>query len=126
MKAVEIIYGKYDTAYILKDKERNHWYVSTEFEGYVLNRFFSFEEAKRQALQYIGGYRKENKEMDYTEYVATVEVEVMGVRHSISIPYLEEEYDEDTLYDMAMEMIEEQICFMSSSIRPMESEVSYA
>ena len=57
MKAVEIIYGKYDTAYILKDKERNHWYVFTEFEGYVLNRFFSFEEAKRQALQYIGGYK---------------------------------------------------------------------
>ena len=63
--------------------------------------------------------------MDYQEYVATVEVEVMGVRHSISIPYLEEEYDEDTLYDMAMEIIEEQIIFMSSSIRPMTSEVFY-
>ena len=37
--------------------------------------------------------------MDYKEYVATVEVEVMGVRHSISIPYLDEEYDEDSLYD---------------------------
>ncbi len=63
--------------------------------------------------------------MDYKEYVATVEVEVMGVRHSISIPYLEEEYDEDTLYDMAMETIEEQIYFISSSIRPMASEVFY-
>ena len=63
--------------------------------------------------------------MDYKEYVATVEVEVMGVRHSISIPYLDEEYDEDSLYDMAMEIIEEQIYFMSSSIRPMRSEVFY-
>lgn len=63
--------------------------------------------------------------MEYKEYVATVEVEVMGVRHSISIPYLEDEYDEDTLYDMAMEVIEEQIYFMSSSIKPMESEVFY-
>jgi hypothetical protein len=63
--------------------------------------------------------------MDYKEYVATVEVEVMGVRHTISIPYLEEEYDEDALYDMAAEIIEEQIYFMSSSIRPMASEVFY-
>ena len=63
--------------------------------------------------------------MDCKEYVATVEVEVMGVRHSISIPYLDEEYDEDTLYDWAMEIIEEQIIFMSSSIRPMKSEVFY-
>ena len=63
--------------------------------------------------------------MDYKEYVATVEVEVMGVRHSISIPYLDDKYDEDTLYDMAMEIIEEQIIFMSSSIRPMASEVFY-
>ena len=63
--------------------------------------------------------------MDYKEYVATVEVEVMGVRHTISIPYLEEEYDEDALYDMAAEIIEEQIYFMSSSIKPMESEVFY-
>ena len=63
--------------------------------------------------------------MDYKEYVATVEVEVMGVRHSISIPYLEDEYDEDTLYDMAMELIEEQIYFISSSIKPMKSEVFY-
>ena len=63
--------------------------------------------------------------MDYKEYIATVEVEIMGVRHSISIPYLDEEYDEDTLYDMAMEIIEEQIYFMSSSIRPMTSEVFY-
>ena len=63
--------------------------------------------------------------MDYQEYIATVEVEVMGVRHSISIPYLDDKYDEDTLYDMAMEMIEEQICFISSSIRPMTSEVFY-
>lgn len=63
--------------------------------------------------------------MGYQEYVATVEVEVMGVRHSISIPYLDEKYDEDTLYDMAMELIEEQIYFISSSIRPMASEVFY-
>ena len=63
--------------------------------------------------------------MEYQEYVATVEVEVMGVRHSITIPYLDDEYDEDTLYDMAMEIIEEQICFISSSIRPMASEVFY-
>jgi hypothetical protein len=63
--------------------------------------------------------------MDRKEYVATVEVEVMGVRHSISIPYLDDEYDEDTLYDMAMEIIEEQIIFMSASIRPMKSEVFY-
>ena len=57
--------------------------------------------------------------MNYKEYVATVEVEIMGVRHSIPIPYLEEEYDEETLYDMAMEIIEEQIYMMSYSIRPM-------
>ena len=63
--------------------------------------------------------------MDYKGYIATVEVEVMGVRYTISIPYLDEEYDEDTLYDMAMELMEEQIYFMSSSIKPMESEVSY-
>lgn len=63
--------------------------------------------------------------MDYKGYIATVEVEIMGVRHTISIPYLDEEYDEDTLYDMAMELIEEQIYFMSSSIKPMKSEVSY-
>ena len=63
--------------------------------------------------------------MDYKAYVATVEVEVMGVRHSISIPYLDEEYDEDSLYDFAMEIIQEQICFISSSIRPMASEVFY-
>ena len=61
--------------------------------------------------------------MDYKAYVATVEVEVMGVRHTISIPYLDEEYDEDSLYDMAMEIIHDQIYFMSSSIRPMTSEV---
>jgi hypothetical protein len=64
--------------------------------------------------------------MEYQEYIATVEVEIMGVKHLISIPYLEEEYDEDTLYDMAMEVIEEQIYFISSSIKSMESEVSYA
>ena len=63
--------------------------------------------------------------MDHKEYVATVEVEVMGIRHTISIPYLEDEYDEDILYDMAMELIEEQIYFMSSSIKPMKSEVFY-
>lgn len=63
--------------------------------------------------------------MNRKEYVATVEVEVMGVRHSIPIPYLEEEYDEDTLYDMAMEIIEEQIYFMSASVKPMTSEVFY-
>ena len=57
--------------------------------------------------------------MNYKEYVATVEVEIMGVRHLIPIPYLEEEYDEETLYDMAMEIIEEQIYMMSYSIRPM-------
>ena len=59
------------------------------------------------------------------DYVATIEVEVMGVRHTIPIPYLDEEYDEDTLYDMAMEIIEQQIHFMSASIRPMKSEVFY-
>lgn len=53
------------------------------------------------------------------EYVATVEAEIMGVRYSIPIPYLEEEYEEETLYDMAMEIIEEQIYMMSYSIRPM-------
>ena len=63
--------------------------------------------------------------MDFKEYVGTVEVEVMGVRHTISIPYLDEEYDEDSLYDMAMEIIEEQIYFMSASIKPMKSEVFY-
>ena len=57
--------------------------------------------------------------MEYQEYVATVEVEIMGVRHSIPIPYLKEEYDEEILYDLAMEIIEEQINFMSYSIRPM-------
>ncbi len=57
--------------------------------------------------------------MSHKEYVATVEVEIMGVRHSIPIPYLKEEYDEEILYDLAMEIIEEQIYFMSYSIRPM-------
>lgn len=57
--------------------------------------------------------------MNHKEYVATIEVEIMGVRHSIPIPYLKEEYDEEILYDLAMELIEEQICFMSYSIRPM-------
>lgn len=61
--------------------------------------------------------------MEHKEYVATVEVEVMGVRHSIPIPYLEEEYEEKTIYNMAMEIIEEQIYMMSYSIRPMTSEV---
>ena len=57
--------------------------------------------------------------MDYKAYVATVEVDVMGVRHTISIPYLDGEYDEDSLYDMAWEIIEDHIYFMSCSIRPM-------
>ena len=57
--------------------------------------------------------------MSHKEYVATVEVEIMGVRHSIPIPYLKEEYDEEILYDLAMEIIEEQIYMMSYSIRPM-------
>ncbi len=57
--------------------------------------------------------------MSRKEYVATVEAEVMGVRYSIPIPYLEEEYEEETLYAMAMELIEEQIYMMSYSIRPM-------
>jgi len=57
--------------------------------------------------------------MNRKEYVATVEVEVMGVRYSIPIPYLEEEYEEETLYAMAMELIEEQIYMMSYTIRPM-------
>lgn len=61
--------------------------------------------------------------MSHKEYVATVEAEVMGVRYLIPIPYLEEEYDEETLYDMAMEIIEEQIYFMSASVKPMTSEV---
>jgi hypothetical protein len=63
--------------------------------------------------------------MDYQEYIATVEVEIMGTRHTISIPYLEEEYDEDSLYDMAMEIVREQTYFISSSIKPMTSEVFY-
>ena len=63
--------------------------------------------------------------MDYQEYIATVEVEIMGIRHTISIPYLEEEYDEDSLYDMAMEIVREQTYFISSSIKPMTSEVFY-
>lgn len=63
--------------------------------------------------------------MDYKGYVGTVEVEVMGVRYTIPIPYLDEEYDEDSLYDMAMEIIRDQIYFISASIKPMESEVFY-
>lgn len=63
--------------------------------------------------------------MDYKGYVGTVEVEVMGVRYTIPIPYLDEEYDEDSLYDMAMEIIMDQIYFISASIKPMESEVFY-
>ena len=63
--------------------------------------------------------------MDYKAYEATVEVEVMGVKHSISISHLDGEYDEDSLYDMAMEIIMEQIYFISSSIKPMTSEVFY-
>lgn len=63
--------------------------------------------------------------MDYKGYVGTVEVEVMGVRYTIPIPYLDEEYDEDSLYDMAMEIIMDQIYFISASIKSMESEVFY-
>lgn len=63
--------------------------------------------------------------MSHKEYVATVEAEVMGVRYLIPIPYLKEEYDEETLYDIAMEIIEEQIYFMSASVKPMTSEVFY-
>ena len=40
--------------------------------------------------------------MGYKEYVATVEVEIMGVRHSISIPYLDEEYDEDVIHTLTI------------------------
>lgn len=63
--------------------------------------------------------------MDFKEYVAIVEIEIMGTIYTISIPYLDEEYDEDSLYDMAMEIISDETRFISSSIKPMESEVFY-
>ena len=62
MKLIEIIKGRWDTAYIFKDKDRNHWYIITECEGFILNRMFSFEEAKANALKYIGGYKNESAE----------------------------------------------------------------
>ncbi len=64
--------------------------------------------------------------MDYTEYIATVTMMVMGKEFTFTIPYLEDEYDEETIYDMAVEHIMDTIRPMSYSIKPMESEVSYA
>lgn len=63
--------------------------------------------------------------MDYTEYVATVTMAVMGEEVTFKIPYLEEEYCEDDIYDMAAELIRDQIAPISYSIEPMASEVFY-
>ena len=61
MKLIETIKGKWDTAYIFKDKNRDHWYIKTEYEGFILHRMYSFEEAKINALNYVGGYREEKR-----------------------------------------------------------------
>lgn len=63
--------------------------------------------------------------MDYTEYIATVTVMVMGKEFTFTIPYLDEPYDEESIYDMAEELIVETIEYKSFSIRPMECEMSY-
>ena len=63
--------------------------------------------------------------MDYTEYIATVTMEIMGEELTFTIPYLEDEYDEKTIYDMAVETVMETIIPISYTIKPMESEVSY-
>ena len=47
--------------------------------------------------------------MEYKEYVATVTMMVMGKEFTFSIPYLEEEYDEEAIYEMAVELVMETI-----------------
>lgn len=64
--------------------------------------------------------------MEYQEYVAIVTMAVMGKEFTFSIPYLEEEHDEEFIYDMAVELIMDTITPISYTIKPMESEVSYA
>lgn len=61
MKLIEIIKGRWDVAYIFKDKDRDHWYIKTEYEGFILHRMYSLEDAIINALNYVGGYRKENE-----------------------------------------------------------------
>ena len=57
------------------------------------------------------------------EYIATVQIEIMGKEITLPIPYLEEEYDKEVIYDMAVELIMELIRPISYTIKPMESEV---
>lgn len=64
--------------------------------------------------------------MEHQEYIATVTMMVMGKEFTFSIPYLEEEYDEEAIYEMAVDLIMETIMPTSYTIKPMESEVSYA
>lgn len=64
--------------------------------------------------------------MEHQEYIATVTMMVMGKEFTFSIPYLEEEYDEEAIYEMAVEFVMETIIPTSYTIKPMESEVSYA
>ena len=64
--------------------------------------------------------------MEYQDYVATVTVMIMGQELTFTIPYLEEPYDEEDIYEMAIDLITEEIIPISYTIKPMESEVSYA
>ena len=64
--------------------------------------------------------------MEYQEYIATVTVEIMGQEFTFTIPYLEEPYDQEDIYEMAIDLIREEIVPISYTIKPMESEVSYA
>ena len=64
--------------------------------------------------------------MEHQEYIATVTMAVMGKEFTFSIPYREEEYDEEAIYEMAVELVMETIMPTLYTIKPMESEVSYA
>ena len=64
--------------------------------------------------------------MDYQEYIATVTMMIMGQEFTFTIPYLEEPYDEEDIYEMAIDLVTEEIRPISYTIKPMESEVSYA
>ena len=51
---------------------------------------------------------------------------IMGQEFTFTIPYLEEPYDQEDIYEMAIDLIREEIVPISYTIKPMESEVSYA
>ena len=70
-------------------------------------------------------YKIGKEDLIMQEYIATVQIEIMGKEITLPIPYLEEEYDEEVLYDIAVELIMELIRPISYTIKPMKSEVFY-